>query len=253
MIKFLDILKEGVRFDDNGEILISTNNVPDDLLIIKNGFVTKFDTTICYSLEYNNESKDIKGLNIKTISNELKKLNIKSKESLNKIITDGVNYTKGRVFNNRTLNKVYYLGSGASLSKYIADVIGQEFEVEVLPLNKIIFPTWQDMLVDDYKEKIVDVGKIKKVEDLAQRIWNENKGKLKSSGYFKGPLNQWRRDYFKPKYEEIIEELSTVLFVDDNFQNGLDFKHISKNFRTQPMFYALIKLNENSTQTKQEK
>jgi len=116
--------------------------------------------------------------------------------------------------------------------------------VEVLPLNKKTFPVWKDMLIDDYEKAVDDPKYITAIEKEAQRMWANEKGKIKSSGY-----TPRFRSFFKPKYElDDILDIKRILFLDDNIQSGTDLNIIEKFAKdSQCFFYTPILLPKDSS------
>jgi hypothetical protein len=229
---------EGLKFsEDKNKIIVNSHNSEDDLLFLNFKDATIGGVNVYYSMEYNQKNPNAK--DIKQLSDNIKQLKVINIEELYNILKSDLE----KMFNlNYTPKVVYYLDSSAPLSKMIADVIKENFsDIKVLPLYKIKFPSWEDMLIPDYKSKIKSEDFLARVEKAAQKIWQENEGKIKSSG-----LNKEIRDYFKPKYDldKIIED-KHMMFIDDNVQTGTDFKTISNKFfnNSSILFYAAIRLN----------
>jgi hypothetical protein len=253
MIKLLDLIKEGLGYDKNQEIYYNPNNTTKDLLHLNNPNNTKTigDLVIYYTFDYNN---DRKGIYIKPLADKVKELNGIDKETLKPAIL----YTIKGMLNgiNWRFKKVCYLDSTAGLSKTIAEIIKEEYSnVDIFPLNKIVYPKWEDMLVDDYKNKIKSPKVREIAEDAAKKMFE---GKLEGEGakIRSSHMKETVRQYFKPKYylDDLIEP--DILFVDDNFQTGTDYNsilsHYPKNQRNYLRFYAAIRLPKSSKKTDKE-
>lgn len=238
-MKLINILKELLRegvSEYKGKISISLNNNVDDLLSTVNSDVTRKGVTIYYTFEYNERNED--PVRIKKVADKLKDLEGVDLDSLKTVLSKSI---KSFISKNFMPDVVYYLGSSKGLSKFIADIIVEEYpEIEIIPLNKKTFPSWKEMLVDDYEQKIKSKSMLKTVEDTAKKMWEDEEGKIKSSGKYSNI-----RVYFKPKYElEKIVARDKMLFVDDNVQTGIDFSFINDRLKDvrKLMFYVAIKL-----------
>jgi hypothetical protein len=238
-MKLISILKnivEGVSQRD-GKINIHPYNNPDDLLLTADYNAIRKGNTVNYTFEYNPKYENPE--EIKDAANKLKALDSSIDQSK---LKETIQVSLKSLFKqNFTPDVVYYLGSSQGLAEFIAKVIQEEYpEAEVLPLNKKTFPSWENMLVDNYKELINTPELLKLVQTTAQKMWYEEKGKIKSSGYLTKV-----RDYFKPKYElEKIIARENMLFVDDNTQYGKDFAFIKQHLPDTKniLFYATILL-----------
>jgi hypothetical protein len=238
-MKLISILKnivEGVS-QRNGKISVHPYNNPDDLLLTADYNAVRKGNTVNYTFEYNPKYENPE--EIKDVADKLKALDSSIDQSkLEETIRTSL---KSLFKQNFTPDVVYYLGSSKGLAEFIAKVIQKEYpDVEVLPLNKKTFPSWENMLVDNYKELIKTPELLKLVQSTAQKMWYTEKGKIKSSGYLTKV-----RDYFKPKYElEKIIARENMLFVDDNTQYGKDFAFIKQHLPNTKniMFYATILL-----------
>ena len=171
-----------------------------------------------YTFEYNPEYED--GKAIKKAADDIKDLKNINKDELYNITLSSIRTLFSKTF---TPDVVYYLGSSRGLSKFIAQVIQDNYpKIEILPLNKKTFPSWQNMLVDNYKELTLGPKQLTRAENAAKKMWNAEKGKIKSSGY-----DVQMRKFFKSKYElEKILSREKMLFIDDNVQQGIDFSFI---------------------------
>jgi hypothetical protein len=238
-MKLISILKnivEGVS-QRNGKISVHPYNNPDDLLLTADYNAIRKGNTVNYTFEYNPKYENPE--EIKNVADKLKALDSSIDQSkLKETIQTSL---KSLFKQNFTPDVVYYLGSSQGLAEFIANVIQEEYpKAEVLPLNKKTFPSWENMLVDNYKELIKTPELLKLVQDTAQKMWYAEKGKIKSSGYLTKV-----RDYFKPKYElEKIIARENMLFVDDNTQYGKDFAFIKQHLPDikNILFYATILL-----------
>ena len=230
-----EILLEGVSKYKNN-IYISFQNNQTDLLSTVNSNVTRKGVTVYYTFEYNERNENPK--EIKDVADELKRLKNVDENSLKEILSKSI---RSFISKNFIPDVVYYLGSSEGLSKFIANIVKEEYpEIEVIPLNKKTFPSWKEMLVDDYEQKIKTKSLLKTVEDMAKEMWEKEEGKIKSSGKYSRA-----RMYFKPKYElEKIVARNKMLFVDDNVQTGTDFQFINDHLKDvkKLMFYVAIKL-----------
>jgi hypothetical protein len=232
-------IEEGIYIKDNNVIFTISNGINDLLHInLKNNIIK--GVNVFYSMDYNQDYP--KGSEIKDLADKIKYLNLtnEEKEKLYNIISKDINNVFSRNFKPKT---VYYLESSAPLSKTIGDIIKDNYsDIEVLPLKKIEFPSWEDMLISDYKDKIKSKDILQMVENIAKDMWKNNKGVIRSSKTITSSI----RDYFKPKYnlEDILEK-EKIMFVDDNIQTGTDFKSISDKFFNIPAlgFYAAIRIN----------
>jgi hypothetical protein len=230
-----EILLEGVsKYKDN--IYISFQNNQTDLLSTVNSDVTRKGVTIYYTFEYNERNENPE--EIKDTADDLKDLKNVDLNSLKEVLSKSI---RSFISKNFTPDVVYYLGSSKGLSKLIADIVKEEYsEIEVIPLNKKTFPSWKEMLVDDYEQKIKTKSLLNTVENMAKEMWEKEEGKIKSSGKYSRA-----RIYFKPKYElEKIVARDKMLFVDDNVQTGTDFQFINNHLKDvrKLMFYVAIKL-----------
>ena len=238
-MKLISILKnivEGVSQRD-GKINIHPYNNPDDLLLTADYNAVRKGNTVNYTFEYNPKYENPE--EVKDAANKLKALDSSIDQSK---LKETIQVSLKSLFKqNFTPDVVYYLGSSQGLAEFIANVIQEEYpKAEVLPLNKKTFPSWENMLVDNYKELIKTPELLKLVQTTAEKMWYTEKGKIKSSGYLTKV-----RDYFKPKYElEKIIERENKLFVDDNTQYGKDFAFIKQHLPDikNIMFYATILL-----------
>jgi hypothetical protein len=255
-MKLIDILKEiineGVARRKDGSLTLSLINNPNDLLVTNiDGNTQREGNTVYYTFEYNPKYEN--GEEVKLAADDIKNLENINKEELYKLTLKSIE----SVFNkNFVPDVVYYLGSSKGLSSFIAKVIKDNYpDIEILPLGKKEFPSWQDMLVDDYKEQAKGQRQITRIENTAKKMWDAEGGKIKSSGY-----DVQTRAFFKSKYEleKILaqkEKLSQekILFVDDNAQKGIDFAHIKKMVpeAKKIAFYVSIALpREGATTTK---
>ena len=234
---------EGLKFNkDKDKIIITLYNNPNDLLLLGLKDATIGGVNVYYSMEYNQQIEDAK--DIKKLSDDIKDLNnaINKEELYNVLKRD----LQSLFTTNYKPKTVYYLESSAPLSKMIGEIIKDIApDTQVLPLYKIKYPSWKDMLIPDYETQIKSENFLIRVERAAQKMWEENDGKVKSSGY-----DTETRKYFKPKYDidKIIED-KKMMFIDDNVQTGTDFKTISNKFNDNStlLFYAAIRLNRVSS------
>lgn len=238
------LLEEGIFVKDNDVVFSASNNI-SDLLHTNLKDANLGGVYVNYSIEYNQENPN--GSEIKDLADKLKELDLtnEEEEKLRDLISKDIEKLSSKNFKPKT---VYYLESSAPLSKMIGDIIKDSIsDVEVLPLNKIKFPSWEDMLVPDYKDEVESEGLIQRIESAAKKMWETNEGVIKSS-----KLDPSIRKYFKPKYnlEDILEK-EKLMFVDDNVQTGADFKSISDKFfnSSKIMFYAAIKLTRTGAKT----
>jgi hypothetical protein len=241
---FKELVNEGVRKSE-GILKISPQNNPNDLLITTNGDIDRKGNTVYYTFEYNPKYRN--GKEIKAAADDLKKLNNVDKEELRKTISNSLSSFVSRNFGEAP-DVVYYLGSSEGLSEFIANVAKDLYPgVEVIQLNKKKFPSWEDMLVPNYKELIDSPEMLKRVENEAKKLWNTNDKEIKSSRQQPGI-----RVYFKSKYElEKILSREKMLFVDDNVQQGIDFGHIANQLpdTKKLMFYVAIVLPLTGSET----
>lgn len=221
-------LFEGISFSD-GKYKFSPKNGPTDLLHYSPGTAERKQSTIFYSFEINPDLKD--GEKFKQAADAIKNLDdIVDFESLEEPIKKGIIQSMTGL----KPDLIYYLGSSKGLSSLLGSIAQEVYsDVEVLPLNKKTFLTWEDMLVDNYKELINEPKRLALVQKEAQRMFTQEKGKIKSSGY----MPQLRK-YFKPKYElDEIAKVRRVLFLDDNVQSGLDLNTIEKSLGGRQCFF----------------
>jgi hypothetical protein len=245
---FKELVNEGVRRSE-GVLKVSPQNNRNDLLLTTNGDTERQGNTIYYTFEYNPEYKN--GEEVKLAADELKDLdnagaNI-DKVTLGQTISDSLSSFISRNFGEAP-DVVYYLGSSKGLSGFIANIVKDKYPgIEVLPLNKKKFPSWEDMLVPNYKELIKSPTILKLAQDQAKELWDNNDKEIKSS---QGITRV--RHYFKSKYElEKILSREKMLFVDDNVQQGIDFGHIADSLADvrKLMFYAAILLPREGAKT----
>jgi hypothetical protein len=240
-----EIINEGVTKSKDDKITLRQTNNPGDLLITTNGDTQREGNTVYYTFEYNPQYEN--GEEIKKVADDIKNLKNINEEELYNITLNSIRSVFSKSF---TPDTVYYLGSSKGLSAFIAQVIKDNYsKIEVLPLNKKTFPSWQNMLVDNYKELALGQTQITRIENTAKKMWNAESGKIKSSGY-----DVQSRKFFKPKYElEKILAREKMLFIDDNSQHGIDFAHIRNSIPEikQVAFYVSIILpREGATSTK---
>jgi len=231
---FKELVNEGVRKSE-GILKISPQNNPNDLLITTNGDIDRKGNTVYYTFEYNPKYRN--GKEIKAAADDLKKLNNVDKEELRKTISNSLSSFVSRNF-----------GEAPDVVEFIANVAKDLYPgVEVIQLNKKKFPSWEDMLVPNYKELIDSPEMLKRVENEAKKLWNTNDKEIKSSRQQPGI-----RVYFKSKYElEKILSREKMLFVDDNVQQGIDFGHIANQLpdTKKLMFYVAIVLPLTGSET----
>ena len=245
MIKLIDILNEGIEYGPNGNYVLNQENTYKDILYTGNFIATIKNTVIYYSIKYNHDKRGEKNYAAAT---DIKNLNGIDKDTLKPVI---LNTIKSMVADRFMFKKVYFLESSAPLSKLIAETIKDNYpDVELFPLYKIKYPTWKDMLIDDYETKIETKSFLDRVETAAKLMWEETGGKIKSSGRDTG---QGVRNYFKPKYD--LQQLTEpdILFVDDNYQTGKDYttitNHYPPNQQDRLLFYAAVQLPPNSKES----
>lgn len=247
MIKLTNLLKEiineGIRKSD-GVLKISPQNNPNDLLITTNGDVSRKGNTVYYTFEYNPKYRN--GKEIKAAADNLKQLINVDKEELRQTISNSLGSFVSKNFGEAP-DVVYYLGSSEGLSEFIASVAKDLYPgVEVIQLNKKKFPSWEDMLLPNYKESIESPEMLKRVEAQAKKLWTTNDREIKSS-----KQQPDIRKYFKSKYElEKILSREKMLFVDDNAQQGIDFGYIANRLpdTKKLMFYVAIVLPSTSAE-----
>lgn len=225
-------LFEGISFT-NGKYTFNPQNSMNDLLIYKPDTTDRKGTTVYYSFEINPKIEG--GAKFKMAADAIKNLdNSVAFETLEDPIREGIRSSMA----NLKPDAIYYLGSSKGLSSFLGDIAQDMYpDVEVLPLTKKTFPIWKDMLIDDYQTVIKNPTYVKAVEKEAERMWNAEGGKIKSSGY-----TPRFRSYFKPKYElEDILDTKRILFLDDNVQSGTDLSIIEKSVeKGQCFFYTPI-------------
>ncbi len=250
MIKLVDILKEllveGINLDKTtGKTIISNTNNSDDLLFtggLKEATISGVD--VWYSIEYNKDNPNADDMAI--LADNIKELKNVDQTQIHDLIKKDIEklldiYT----FKPKT---VYYLDSSAPLSKLIGNIIKEiDPKIDVLPLYKIKWPSSKDLLVSNYKELISSPSILSSVEEIAQKVWEKNDGKFKSTG-----IPPKYRAYFKSKYDlDKILEKNSILFVDDNIQTGTDFKSINDKFKDSShiAFYTAIRLSRTGKKT----
>jgi hypothetical protein len=241
---FKELVNEGVRKSE-GILKILPQNNPNDLLITTDSDTERQGNTVYYTFEYNPEYKN--GEEVKLAADDLKDLRNVDKEELKQTISDSLSSFVSRNFGEAP-DVVYYLGSSKGLSGFIANVVKDLYpNIEVIPLNKKKFPSWEDMLVPNYKELIKSPAILKLTQNFAKELWDNNDREIKSSQ----GINRVRH-YFKSKYElEKILSREKMLFVDDNVQQGIDFGHIADRLADvrKLMFYAAILLPREGAKT----
>jgi hypothetical protein len=243
-IKLIDLLREiineGVTRRKDGKLSLNTANTYNDLLNTNiKGSTIRGGNIVYYTFEYNPKYEN--GKEVKLAADDIKNLNNINENELYKLTLQSIK----SIFENFTPDVVYHLGSSKGLSSFIAKVIGDNYpDIEISSLDKKEFPSWKDMLVDDYEKRITSPELLFHVEKIAKLMWEKEEKKIKSSGY-----DSKIRIYFKPKYEleKILarkEKLSQekILFVDDNTQTGIDFSHIKQAIpkAKKVVFYASI-------------
>jgi len=231
MVKLKDILKEineGILFSD-GKYKFSPQNTPNDILIYDPGVITRKNTSIFYSFKINPNLES--GEEFKLAADAIKNLdNTVDFNTLEEPIKDGI---KRSMADNQP-DIIYYLGSSKGLSSLLGDIAQEVYpKVKVLPLNKKTFPSWENMLVDNYKSLVKDPKYLSALEKEAQRMWSQEGGKIKSSEY-----TPRFRQYFKSKYElDNILNTNKILFLDDNVQKGIDLGLIETLLSNKQCFF----------------
>jgi hypothetical protein len=234
---FKELVNEGVRKSE-GILKVSPQNNLNDLLITTNGDIDRKGNTIYYTFEYNPKYRN--GKEIKAAADDLKSLKNVDEGELQQTISNSLSSFVSRNLGGAP-DVIYYLGSSKGLSKLIADTAKNLYsDAEVIQLNKKKFPSWEDMLVPNYKELIDSPEMLKRVETEAKNLWSTNDKEIKST-----KRQNDIRIYFKSKYElDKILSREKMLFVDDNVQQGIDFGHIANQLpdTKKLMFYAAMVL-----------